>query len=258
MKVPEGRLTKWLLKLQEYSNVFECNSGKVNRWVEALSSNPVDEANETDSSVSDSKDSSKSVANICETLDVFPMHIRSLGLKSYPNSSSGKAAKQASRENLKQNRGPKGTSRIPATAEVRVQGPLPSTFTSNPAADETLKSSLRASKYGPKAGVGVWFNYDHALNVSKRASSRQTNNSAEIAAALIAIKQATNAGIKKLTTNSDSRYLIDGLTKWQRNWEDRGWFASNNRSVINRREFEKLKTMTENLDVKWRYILAHK
>lgn len=45
-------------------------------------------------------------------------------------------------------------------------------------------------KMGAKAGIGVWFNEDHPLNVSAPVKGPPTNNTAEIQAARIAITQA--------------------------------------------------------------------
>lgn len=70
--------------------------------MKALLPNPVDEADECDSSKNDSKDSTTSDANSYETLDAFPLHIRSLGLNAYPISSSGIADKEVAKENIKQ------------------------------------------------------------------------------------------------------------------------------------------------------------
>ncbi|CAG0909755.1 unnamed protein product, partial [Cyprideis torosa] len=43
-------------------------------------------------------------------------------------------------------------------------------------------------RFGAVAGIGVWFAENHPLNVSRRCIGRQTNNNAEIQAALYAVE----------------------------------------------------------------------
>ena len=63
--------------------------------------------------------------------------------------------------------------------------------------------------YGARAGVGVWWGYDHPLNISAPAQGRQTNNSAEIEAATIAVTQAADSELDSLTIITDSEFLIN-------------------------------------------------
>lgn len=40
---PTARMTKWLLRLQDYEYDFECKPGKINRWLRGISENPTSE-----------------------------------------------------------------------------------------------------------------------------------------------------------------------------------------------------------------------
>ena len=62
--------------------------------------------------------------------------------------------------------------------------------------------------YGARAGVGVWWGMGHYSNISAPAQGRQTNNSAEIEAATIAVQQAADMGLDSLTVITDSEFLI--------------------------------------------------
>ena len=64
--------------------------------------------------------------------------------------------------------------------------------------------------YGARPGVGVWWGYDHPLNISAPAPGRQTNNSAEIQAATIAVTlAAVQGGVYSLAIATDSEFLIN-------------------------------------------------
>lgn len=67
---------------------------------------------------------------------------------------------------------------------------------------------------GARAGLGVYWADGHPLNISEPVSGRATNNCGEIQAATRAIKLAINQGIKKLAINTDSKFLINSVTKW--------------------------------------------
>lgn len=68
---------------------------------------------------------------------------------------------------------------------------------------------------GSKAGIGVWFNHNHDLNISEpvKKGLRATNNVAEIYAAVEAIRAAKGAEISKLQINTDSMFMINCMTK---------------------------------------------
>lgn len=67
---------------------------------------------------------------------------------------------------------------------------------------------------GARAGIGVYWGYDHSLNISEPVSGRATNNCGEIQAATRAMKQAIDNGVDNLTINTDSQFVINSVTKW--------------------------------------------
>ena len=111
---------------------------------------------------------------------------------------------------------------------------------------------------GPRAGIGVWFGPNHLLNISRLSQGRQTNNSAEIAAATVAAQLAHEAGIKKLRTKTDSKFLVNSTTEWIPRWEANDCKTYENKPVRNRSQFERIKTALEPLDVIWEHVPSHK
>lgn len=71
---------------------------------------------------------------------------------------------------------------------------------------------------GARAGIGVYWGEGNPLNTSEPVSGRHTNNSGEIQAATHAMKQAAANGIKDLTINTDSKFLIKSATEWMPGW----------------------------------------
>lgn len=65
-----------------------------------------------------------------------------------------------------------------------------------------------------RAGLGVFWGEDHRLNLSEPVSGRATNNCGEIQAATRAIQIALKNGITHLQINTDSKFLINSITKW--------------------------------------------
>lgn len=69
-------------------------------------------------------------------------------------------------------------------------------------------------KSGARAGLGVYWGDGHPLNISEPVSGRATNNCGEIQAATRAIKLALQNGVNKLSINTDSKFVINSVTKW--------------------------------------------
>jgi ribonuclease HI len=114
-------------------------------------------------------------------------------------------------------------------------------------------------KYGAKAGIGVWFNHNHPLNVSAPVKGPPTNNNAEIQAARIAVTQARSAGIKKICVYTDSKFLINCITQWIHKWKKNKWQLSTGGEVKNKEELIKLDIAIQGLEfVQWEYVAGHR
>ncbi|XP_032796784.2 ribonuclease H1 isoform X1 [Daphnia magna] len=120
-------------------------------------------------------------------------------------------------------------------------------------------SCEKNGQVGAKAGVGVWFGVDHALNVSEPVEGPPTNNVAEIQAATKAILVARQCGIQKLQINTDSQFLIKCITQWMPKWQKNGWKISTGGDVKNKEQLEELhRALKNNVEIKWNYVKAHK
>lgn len=82
-----------------------------------------------------------------------------------------------------------------------------------------------------------------------------TNNRME----LTAVIEALNAlkGSRKVILHTDSKYVMDGITKWMANWIQRGWKTANRKPVKNQDLWMALNEATARHDVDWRWVKGH-
>lgn len=92
---------------------------------------------------------------------------------------------------------------------------------------------MNNGKRNAKCGSGVWIEGEHILNRAlKVPGERQSNQVGEIAAVIAAAEALPN--YCKLTIVTDSRYVIEGLTKHLKEWEDKGWIGIKNANFFKR------------------------
>lgn len=108
-----------------------------------------------------------------------------------------------------------------------------------------------------KAAIGVYWGPDHPLNVSERLPGRQTNNRAEIHAAVRALQQAKEIGAVNVTIYTDSNFLVKAITKWIFTWKKNSWKLSTGGKVKNKDDFEALEKAKKGLKVNWVHVRGH-
>ena len=82
-------------------------------------------------------------------------------------------------------------------------------------------SCLSNGRIGARAGVGVWFGRDHPDNISEKLEGMQTNQRAEIQAAIRAIEivyQKAPSRIEELEILTDSNYVVKAMNEWILKW----------------------------------------
>ena len=109
----------------------------------------------------------------------------------------------------------------------------------------------------PRAGIGVWFDNNHSMNVSRPLRGRATNNRAEIEAVIVAAKQAIRANIINLHIHTDSKFVLSCVREWISKWECNGWMTAKNEPVVNKRELIRMEKALAPLNVKWKHVNSH-
>lgn len=90
-----------------------------------------------------------------------------------------------------------------------------------------------------------------------------TNNRAELAGpinALILIKHLQESDqwpACTVTLNSDSQYVVKGITEWVPAWEARGWLKRNGKTPDNRDLWERLEQAADGLTIVWQWVRGH-
>ncbi|XP_061602634.1 ribonuclease H1 [Cololabis saira] len=110
---------------------------------------------------------------------------------------------------------------------------------------------------GARAGIGVYWGPGHPLNVADRLDGRQTNQRAELQAACKALELAKENKIKKLVLYTDSKFTINGVTAWVKNWKLNGWRLKSGGQITNKDDFVKLDRLNTELEVVWLHVPGH-
>jgi ribonuclease HI len=94
-------------------------------------------------------------------------------------------------------------------------------------------------------GPGGWGSLlrfeDGSVQEFGAADPATTNNRMELQAALVLLEQLKDLPCHpNLTIRTDSRYLIDGFSKWMAGWKRKGWRTASGSPVLNRDLWEAL------------------
>ena len=87
------------------------------------------------------------------------------------------------------------------------------------------------------------------------AEADTTNNRMEMTAAIEALSALKRPCSVDLYT--DSKYLIDGITKWLPGWQKRGWKTASKQPVKNEDLWRELANLTARHRVTWHWIKGH-
>jgi len=124
-------------------------------------------------------------------------------------------------------------------------------------------SAIHNGSKNCRAGYAVIFpNHEH-LNIAEPLSTKTfvaTNNRAEYMACIRALEQASQEDPNNkhtLIIHSDSKLLIDSMTKWINGWKKNNWVKRDGKKVLNRDLLEKLCHLLNHRKVIWRHVRAH-
>ena len=82
-----------------------------------------------------------------------------------------------------------------------------------------------------------------------------TNNRMELTAAIEALNALTRPCAVRLST--DSRYVMDGLTKWIHGWLKNGWKTADKKPVKNADLWQELLAAAKPHRIKWLWVKGH-
>ena len=82
-----------------------------------------------------------------------------------------------------------------------------------------------------------------------------TNNRMELKAVIEALKEIEINS--QISLFSDSKYVIDGVTKWINNWKINDWKTSNKKEIKNLDLWMDLDKLTSKFKITWNWVKAH-
>lgn len=113
-----------------------------------------------------------------------------------------------------------------------------------------------ASRGNPgRGGWGALISYDDTVLEIGGREDGATNNRMEMRALLEALRNVVNQ--KDLVVYTDSKYLINGITKWSPNWKKNDWKTKEKKDVLNRDLWEELLRLSEGKEIKLNHVEGH-
>jgi ribonuclease HI len=107
-------------------------------------------------------------------------------------------------------------------------------------------------------GPGGWaalLRYNDTEKTISGGAAMTTNNRMEMTAAIMALDALKRPCNVILTT--DSKYMMNGITQWLKNWKKRGWVTSQNTPVKNADLWQLLDEAATRHEVEWRWVRGH-
>lgn len=82
-----------------------------------------------------------------------------------------------------------------------------------------------------------------------------TNNKMELLGAISALESVPNE--REMTIYTDSAYLVSGITRWVKGWEENDWKTSKKEDVLNKDLWERLVDVASHKVIDWKVIKGH-
>ena len=107
-------------------------------------------------------------------------------------------------------------------------------------------------------GKGGWGALIQENDNEKKLSGSElntTNNRMELTAIIKALEYYDEA--KEIEVFTDSKYVMQGITEWIKNWKTNHWKTSQKKDVKNKDLWVLLDTVSAKHDIKWNWVKGH-
>ena len=107
-------------------------------------------------------------------------------------------------------------------------------------------------------GPGGWaclLKYNDAKKEISGGAKETTNNQMELTAVIEGLSSLKSPCEVELFT--DSKYVLEGATKWLDGWIQKGWKKADKKPVLNREFWEKLIPLLEKHCITWHWVKGH-
>ncbi len=107
---------------------------------------------------------------------------------------------------------------------------------------------------GP-GGWGALLEYKGKLKEICGGEAETTNNRMELTAAIEALNSLKRPS--QVTLNTDSKYVMDGITKWMHGWKRNNWKTAAKKPVKNQDLWIALDEAIAPHDIEWNWVKGH-
>ena len=107
-------------------------------------------------------------------------------------------------------------------------------------------------------GKGGWGALIQENDNEKKLSGSElntTNNRMELTAVIRALEHYDEA--KEIEVFTDSKYVMQGITEWIKNWKTNHWKTSQKKDVKNKDLWVLLDTVSAKHNIKWSWVKGH-
>ncbi|MCB1538688.1 MAG: ribonuclease HI [Rhodospirillales bacterium] len=107
-------------------------------------------------------------------------------------------------------------------------------------------------------GPGGWaalLRYGAAEKLLSGGEAATTNNRMELTAVIVGLEALKKP--MRVTVYTDSRYVMDGITKYMPGWVARGWRTADRREVKNQDLWQRLNAALVPHEVRWEWVKGH-
>ena len=107
-------------------------------------------------------------------------------------------------------------------------------------------------------GPGGWaclLKYNEAQKEISGGAKETTNNQMELTAVIEGLSLLKKPCEVELFT--DSKYVLEGATKWLDGWIQKGWKKADKKPVLNRELWEKLIPLFQKHTITWHWVKGH-
>ena len=107
-------------------------------------------------------------------------------------------------------------------------------------------------------GPGGWaalLRYNKTEKMFSGGQLNTTNNQMELQAVISGLSALTKPCLIDLFT--DSKYVLEGYTKWMDGWKSRGWKKSDKKPVLNKELWMELDKQGQQHSIQWHWIRGH-
>jgi ribonuclease HI len=107
---------------------------------------------------------------------------------------------------------------------------------------------------GP-GGWGAVLRYGETEKELSGAEAATTNNRMELMAAIEALSALKRES--KVLLHTDSKYVMEGVTKWIHGWKKNGWKTADKKPVKNEDLWRRLDAANARHEVTWKWVKGH-